>query len=133
MIVPGIGGPAYAEVIGFGLVEGVKKSQLKSVSRLAMSSDVARARDQQYLDAWLDSACRVVGLPVKTRRKKRPKEYYPDPPPADGAGSPAQAREYGSIWWRLAKHARDDDEERAFYKAAKHWYKTADASRNDTI
>jgi len=131
--VPGMDGLASAEVIGFGLDPGISRSQLKSVSRLTMSADDARARDQAYIDAWLDSACRVVGLPPKTRLRKRPREYYPDPPPVDGTASPKQAGEYGRVWWKIAKNARDKDEEQAFYKAAKHWYKIADASRNDTI
>lgn len=128
VLVPGMDGLADAEIVGFGLTDGITESELKSVARLTLSAEAARVRDQAYLDAWLDSACRAVGLPAKTRQKKWPKEYYPDPPPTNGSTSRDKADEYGRIWWRIAKNARDKEEEQAFYRVAHHWYKIRDAS-----
>ncbi|TQO20331.1 hypothetical protein FB472_1962 [Rhodoglobus vestalii] len=132
VLVPGGDGkPAHAIVVG--LAKSANGLTLKSVIRLVTQDEIDAAFADVEADAlaWLDMARKGAGLPTlaPVRRRKPPERYDPIPP-ATGDASTAEAAEYGRVWYRATKMAKErglsKEEITAFSGIAHRWYAIRD-------
>ncbi|QUY60843.1 hypothetical protein [Gulosibacter molinativorax] len=120
--------PKLAMIVGFDKApEGI---ELKSVLRKITDEEMIAAAAERAAEeeAWLDHARLAVGLPVGDVGPFP--EGYPVVPPATGDADPTAADAYGRGWWRIYKHAEENElpasEIEAFKTAANRWFAIRD-------
>lgn len=121
-------GPQLAMIVGFN--KAPKDIELKTVLRKISNEELtaAAAEKAQEEEAWLDHARLAAGLPVGDLAPFP--EGYPVVPPASGDADPTAADAYGRGWWRIHKHAEENElpksEIEAFKSIANRWFAIRD-------